>query len=197
MPILTEKTCSNCKQTKAPVEFSRRAKSLDGLQPKCKACCAMLKKEWVAKNVDHVTAYQAEYSKAYRVEHAKRLAESKRQHHLANSAAITAKVLAWQKVNPERVNAKNRQWERAHPAKSNAKSALRRARILKATPVWADNAAIVEIYERASNMGDVHVDHMVPLKSNRVCGLHVPANLEIIPKSDNLAKSNRTWPGMP
>lgn len=197
MPILTEKTCPNCKQIKSVSAFSRRAKSLDGLQPKCKACCAVLKKDWSAKNVDHVTAYQAEYSKVYRMENATRLADAKRQYHSENSAAITAKVLLWQKANPERVNAKNRQWERQNPAKSNAKSACRRARILKATPKWADSVAIAKVYERAAEMGEVHVDHVVPLKSKFVCGLHVPANLEIIPKSDNLAKSNRVWPGMP
>lgn len=157
----------------------------------------MLKKEWLTKNVEQVAAYQAEYSKAYRTENASRLADAKRQYHAKNYASITAKVLAWQKANPERVNAKNRQWERQHPAKSNAKSACRRARVLKATPKWADRAAIAEVYERATRMGDVHVDHVIPLKSRLVCGLHVPANLEIISKSDNLAKSNRVWPGMP
>ena len=197
MPTLTEKTCSDCKQIKPVSAFSRRAKSLDGLQPKCKQCCAALKKEWLVKNVDHVAAYQAEYSKAYRTENASRLADAKRQYHAENCVEITAKVLAWQKANPERVNAKNRQWERQHPAKSNAKSACRRARILKATPKWADNAAIAKVYELAAKMTEVHVDHVVPLKSKFVCGLHVPANLEIIAKSDNLAKSNRVWPGMP
>lgn len=197
MPTLTEKTCRTCKQIKPVAAFSRRAKSLDGLQSKCKACCAVLKKEWLTKNVDQVKAYQAEYSKAYRTENASRLADAKRRYHSENSATITAKVLAWQKANPERVNAKNRQWERQHPAKSNAKSACRRARILKATPEWANGAAIAEVYERAAKMVDVHVDHVVPLKSTLVCGLHVPANLEIVPKSANLAKSNRVWPGMP
>ena len=42
-----------------------------------------------------------------------------------------------------------------------------------------------------------HVDHIVPLQSPIVCGLHTIENLQVIPGALNLAKGNRMWPQMP
>lgn len=71
----------------------------------------------------------------------------------------------------------------------------REAHILKATPAWANQKAIAEIYDRAAEMraagNDVHVDHVVPLRGKNVCGLHVETNLRIIAATENLSKGAR------
>ena len=77
-----------------------------------------------------------------------------------------------------------------------ARSRARYARQLKATPAWSDQAAIDDIYQIAwllTQMTGVphEVDHILPLKSSWVCGLHVPENLQVLTKSENSRKKNR------
>jgi len=44
---------------------------------------------------------------------------------------------------------------------------------------------------------DYHVDHIVPLQNELVCGLHNEFNLRVVPATVNLAKHNTDWPGKP
>lgn len=74
--------------------------------------------------------------------------------------------------------------------------------VKQAIPQWADLHAMHEIYlsaERASTAtGIPHtVDHIVPLRSKVVCGLHCEANLQVLPQRENFSKGNRHWPDMP
>lgn len=76
------------------------------------------------------------------------------------------------------------------------RSAIKRARKLNATPAWSSQEAIKQIYidcQLISEMTGVlhHVDHILPLKGKLVSGLHVEYNLQIIPATENLSKSNK------
>jgi 5-methylcytosine-specific restriction endonuclease McrA len=96
----------------------------------------------------------------------------------------------------------NRVYLIRNPDKNAAKTSRHRARRLQAIPGWADKAQITFIYTKAKEWSailgiELHVDHSVPLKSERVCGLHTPANLQLLAADINLSKGNRTWPDMP
>lgn len=104
--------------------------------------------------------------------------------------------------NRRACNERIKEWKRANPQKLTHYFHKRRAAELQALPAWADLDAIEAIYAEAQRLQEAtgaphHVDHVVPLISPIVCGLHCPANLRPMPAADNLRKSNRHWPDMP
>jgi len=132
-------------------------------------------------------------------EHVKALAAAR---YIANKAVILARNLAWSKENPEKRRAIDTACKKLHPENGRANTAKRRAKKLQATPAWADEFIIGEAYAlallRTKMLGFAwHVDHIVPLRSKMVCGLHVHTNLQVIPAAHNMSKGNRSWPDMP
>lgn len=64
-----------------------------------------------------------------------------------------------------------------------------------ATPDWANRDDIAEIYKQRDLIAQQtgiqhHVDHIIPIAGDFVCGLHVPDNLRVIPADENLQKRN-------
>ena len=203
--------CRMCGQTKDPEFFSVNLRRASGRNGHCKECVRIRTREWYARNQER--------------ERAKRLASSYRRRRLRGAKIRNGRGSLGGKSNaqrqaeyrarhPERLreirkrlNALNgRRYGQAyrarHPEVSRLKSARWHARAKLTTPKWADPKAIRAIYRFASQLqkttGEhIHVDHIVPLHSRIVCGLHCEHNLGIALRGDNISKSNRTWPGMP
>lgn len=143
----------------------------------------------------------AKYAK-YKKANPEKVRANNAAYYKANPEKSKAANAAWVKANPEKNSAKSVAWQKANPEKHNANHAMRRATKLQATPAWADDFIMKEAYHLAQLRSKMlgfkwHVDHIVPLKSKIVCGLHCEANLRVIPGAANMLKSNRHWPDMP
>lgn len=90
----------------------------------------------------------------------------------------------------------DKQWRREHKEFMNILAAEYRARRRAATPKWADRKKILEVYKESANLKKEtgiphHVDHIIPLNGELVCGLHVHENLKACPWKENLSKGNK------
>jgi len=99
-------------------------------------------------------------------------------------------------INRERRHFMHQKWAARNLDYYRAKDAQRRAQKQNATPWWADLDAIRAIYAEMLRLNKEtgiahHVDHIVPLVSKKVCGLHVSWNLRIVTATENMKKHNR------
>jgi hypothetical protein len=72
-------------------------------------------------------------------------------------------------------------------------AAKKRALKRQAVPKWYEHEKVKRVYLEARKRG-WHVDHIVPLVSDKVCGLHVHDNLQILYPQLNRIKNNHWWP---
>ena len=176
----------------------------------CYGCTDANAKRWIAQNKPRKDAVDA----AYRAEHREALRDKANARYAGNVAyreTIKSQARAWGKENPDRAQARwnewvaanperraehNRTWRRANLGAVAFWSAMRRATVRKATPMWADAGAIQAVYERAAELTEAtgvphEVDHFYPLRSRLVCGLHVHENLQVLTEFENRSKGNK------
>jgi hypothetical protein len=170
------KRCTHCKVEKAFDAFYTHPKMADGRLGQCKPCRDSYVAAWVQKN------------KVRRREIGRASASLNRTPE--RSAAAFAKWYETAYADP------------AKRARMKSRVAKRRAVQIAATPSWANEFFIEQAYElaqlRTERLGvKWEVDHIVPLQSDLVCGLHVEHNLRVIPATANRSKKNHWWPQGP
>lgn len=102
----------------------------------------------------------------------------------------------WREANKDSFKGYTVQWRRDNLDKLTKNAAAYRSSKIQATPTWANPDAIQAFYTEAARMTlktgiKYTVDHIIPLNSDVVCGLHVEHNLQLLTLSDNSKKSNK------
>jgi hypothetical protein len=131
-----------------------------------------------------------------------RYRETRAAYYQAKKPEYKRRAREWYLENTELVAANSRSWREKNRERVAGYSHKRREIERRATPTWANMPLIEKAYEDAKliseKSGVPHcVDHIVPLQSDLVCGLHCEQNLQIITISANASKSNVSWPDMP
>lgn len=110
----------------------------------------------------------------------------------------------WREKNPQQAKERVSAWQKQNRDRCSVIGRRYTAKKLKALPPWlnAEQESLIEaIYQNRDLLtkltGVPHeVDHIVPLQGQSVCGLHVPWNLQVITKEQNVSKRHYYWPDM-
>lgn len=165
--------------------------------PCYKAKIAATSKVYSESNKERLKAVSDEYRTLNR----ERLLISNRAYYHQNRATLLAKVKAHAAKNKKAKALYDAQYRILNKSRRNANESKRRATMLCATPTWASELKILEFYETAAGLRMLlgafySVDHIVPLQSALVCGLHCEHNLQVVTREENSCKGNRFWPDM-
>ena len=173
------KTCTKCKELKTLEAFyCQRSK----YNAQCKKCKQIKEREWRLNNKER-----------------NKVAEERSRDKRKDKIRLAA--TRWGELNKDRKLQSTKRWQKQNPGKVNAITAKRRAAKLRATPKWLTSQQLTEISEfyilakelqwLSDPTSPLQVDHIIPLQGKNVSGLHVPWNLQILPKKANLIKGNK------
>ena len=149
------------------------------------SCVECMKEDWAIDNEKRKTKPKSEAAKA-----------AGRRYYEKNRETVIARAAA-------RPHAEVRQYKQKYkdenPELYKALTSVRKRRHRDATPPWItkeQKLVMRKLYLQAMEMTKITgeryvVDHIVPLISDEVCGLHVPWNLRVITQEENLKKSNK------
>lgn len=201
------KWCSACGATKRVDEFQRRRKDGGPYQSRCRDCQNSTNRAWAKSNRSraskNVRAWRsgnldrAQLSAArWRNDNRQKIKAYQQRHYWRNPDLHRTRARQWKDNNTERAKFNCQRWRKSNPGRNAHKAMLYEARKRRATPPWVDLKAIEAVYVacaelNASSGRKHHVDHIYPLCSPVMCGLHVPWNLQILPADVNQRKSNK------
>jgi hypothetical protein len=148
-------------------------------------CVECMKEDWATDNEKRKNKPKSEAAK-----------EAGRRYYQKNREAVIARAAS--RPAHEARQYKNKHKEK-NPEYYKALVSVRKRRHRAATPNWVgadEKKAIRQLYLSAQRLtkltGERYVvDHVYPLISEEVCGLHTLVNLRVMTQAENLIKSNK------
>ena len=149
------------------------------------ACVECVKEDWAVDNEKRKAKPKSEAAKA-----------AGKRYYERNKDAVVARAAA---RPPEEKRRARADYKDRNIDVVRADTNVRKRRHREATPKWLtieQKLAMRQLYIQARKLTELTreryvVDHIVPLRSEEVCGLHVPWNLRVITQEENLKKSNK------
>jgi len=184
--LITQKTkiCLDCKKRKSIFLYDHR-NDTNKLKNQCHRCVVVKKIEWKKDNREKVLKGSKERYRKYKKE-------------------ISYRMSTEYYIKNKMFDVLNRKYERGKKHYQNnkhyysVKSSKQRALRVKQTfPQGIECKELLILYKKRDNLNKKHgknkysVDHIIPLKSKYVCGLHNINNLRILSTNENLKKSNK------
>jgi hypothetical protein len=171
--------CFRCSSILTLCSYNKKSDRWNLLDNECRDCSNYRYKVYRANNLEKELCRDNKYKNA-------------------NKEIIAEKRVKRYKKNPKEEIKKVRAWQLLNSDKVTATSAKRRAYKVFATPLWLTSeqfTAISLFYTKAKTLEQetgikCHVDHIIPLQGKYVCGLHVPWNLQVLSREENISKRN-------
>lgn len=191
------KLCKRCNTKKDDFSFYIR-KTTNRPYGSCKECLSLASKD----NYINSREKKLKIVKEYRLANIDKIKETKSKYYQENKTDILAKCKEYRESNKEKISEYfYNLWRRSPERRAAHKVVKNNRRIIQERDYYKnlselDIFIIEEIYDlcqiRTLLIGVKHeVDHIIPLLNPLVCGLHVPANLQIITSKQNRSKTNK------
>lgn len=179
-----QKQCSKCNLYKNIEEFHKHKSRKSGAISSCKEC-------YMAYYKEEKELIKSRINK-YRENNPEKIKESDSKYYENNKEAFKQKASLWAANNREKRKKIEKKYRKANQDQRNARTAEYRAKKSQAMPAWLTDDQINEIKQIYKNRpNNYHVDHIVPVNGEDVCGLHVPWNLQYLPEYQNESKGNK------
>jgi hypothetical protein len=176
----------------------------------CTKCAKQTNKNWKNNNLEAKNIIHKKAADKYRQNNKEKITEASVEYYIKNKKKINAANKTYRENNSEKMKERNRKYyhdniEKEHirsktyrennKGKGVARNAKRRAAKRLAVPKWHEESQIKLLYIKRDELSklwniQLHVDHIVPLQGENVCGLHCWDNLQLLEATLNISKSN-------